>query len=899
MYFRDRATCHPEESALSRLDCAPQPMDFLPIDPLLPDIVGAMSTCGAVVVEAPPGAGKTTRVPRALWAARAKTHPDDEIWVLQPRRLPARLAAKRVAEESGEALGESVGYSVRFEDVSSARTRVRFVTEGILIRRLIENPTLRGISTVVLDEFHERHLASDLALTLLYRLKRSARPDLGLCVMSATLDAQPVADFLDACPRVRSEGRRFDVDFEYTNTPDARPLQTQVASAVRRLLKQIPLGDLLVFLPGAGDIRRCQGALAEIPEAPTLDILPLHGDLPLEGQARVVARSSRRKVILATNVAETSVTIDGVSIVIDSGLAKIAGHSPWTGLSTLALGKISQASAIQRAGRAGRTGPGLAVRLYSEHDFLSRRPFDLPEVSRLDLAELALTTRAVGIDDLSELDWLTPPPDAALSAANELLKRLGAIDSAGRSGKLTARGRSMLRFPLHPRLARLVLAGEERGVGADAAVLAALISEKDIRERGARFDGGRAAGRANSNGGDGIDLLALMEWFESARAARFAPGSLRSLGLDQRATAVVEQTRKQLSALLSKTREPRAAGDRAAQDRALAQSVLTAFPDRVARRRDRQSNVVVLATGGTAELGYVADSEFVVAVNAEALTTPGRPSGGKAGAPTIRLGCGIDSDWLADLDGSDLQASESLSFDAATERVVQRSRLSYGTLVLDETVRPAPPSPETAALLAEAAVSRGAAAFEGEEAVGSLAILRGRLAVLAKSDPSVALPALDDSSLSQVLAGACEGLRSFAELREVGIATRIEMNLSSSLRAALTRDAPTHCVLPGGRRVAIQYPVDQAPWIESRLQDFFGMSEGPTVARGRVPLTLHLLAPNARAMQVTGDLRSFWKQHYPAIRRELQRRYPRHAWPEDGATATPPPPLPPRAPRRR
>jgi len=846
----------------------------LPIDPLLPQLVAELERAGEVVVEAPPGAGKTTRVPRALLGAEFARR--GEILVLQPRRLPARLGAARVADELGERAGQTVGYSVRFEDVSGPNTRVRFITEGILTRRLLSDGTLTGVSIVVLDEFHERHLATDLTLALVKQLRRTTRPDLRLCVMSATLDAEALVSYLDDCPRLRSEGRRFDVDIVHLPQPDERPLPQQIVGAVRRALREAPPGDILVFLPGVAEIRRCEEALGETARAGALALLPLHGDLPLAAQARVVGPSPQRKVILATNVAETSVTIDGVVAVIDSGLARLAGHSPWSGLSTLSLGKISQASAIQRAGRAGRTRAGVAYRLYTRHDLDQRRAHEVPEIARLDLAEAVLTMRALGIREPADFDWLTPPPQASLAKADELLHRLGAVE---RSGALTERGRRMLRFPAHPRLARLLLAAEERGVAEDGATLAALIGERDIRDRGGRgFDQGRG-GRADG----GADLIALLETFEAARAARFAPDRVRALGLDPRATEAVERARRQLAGPLARgpVRQDRTRLD---LDRELARATLTGFPDRVARRRDAGSRTVVLAAGGTADVGYTLDSDYLVALDAEERGTTGRGA-----ATTIRLGCGIDPDWLGDLEGSELRATEAVELDAATGRVVERSRLMFGALVLDETVRPAPPSELASQLLAEAALAQGLDAFDQP---GALAGLRARLALLAQAFPELALPAVDDEAMRAALVAACDGLRSFTELREVGLASRIVASLPAASRARLAADAPTSVTLPGGRTVPIHYEVDQPPWIASRLQDFFGMARGPAVAGGRVPLTLHLLAPNGRDVQVTRDLESFWRQHYPALRRELGRRYPRHPWPEDGRTASPPPPLP-------
>ena len=875
-------------------------MDRLPIDPLLPEVVAALRAADALVIEAPPGAGKTTRVPRALLDAGFAS--SGEIVVLQPRRLPARLGAARIAAELGEAPGDRVGYSVRFENVTSERTRVRFVTDGILHRRLLGDPTLRGVSVVVLDEFHERGLGTDAALALLRRLQRAERPDLKLCVMSATLDADPVVRYLDDCPRLRSEGRRFEVTIEHASTPDERPLDLRVAAAVRRLLHSQPEGDVLVFLPGNAEIRRCEQSLAPLAATSGLLVLPLHGDLPLSAQARVVAPSRQRKVILSTNVAETSVTIDGVVAVVDSGLARIAGHSPWTGLPTLTLTKVSQASAIQRAGRAGRTRPGIAVRLFTRADFDGRRAHDVPEIGRSDLTELLLMLHGQGVASADQLDWLTPPPPAALKAASDLLRDLGAHTA---TGELTERGRRMLRFPIHPRLARLLCEGEARDVSEDAAIVAALIGERDIRERTSNHVHAGAGGAIRSGPEGGVDLIALLELFEQAREAGFSPGRLRTLGLDARATGIVDQVRRQLVSLMhvndpSILRSP-SATHRREKDRALCRAVLTGFADRVARRRETGSRTVLLAAGGTAQLAYEPDTDFVVALDAEERAAgparQGAGAGGRGQTTTIvRLGCSLDPDWLADLESEDLRASDTLELDATTQRVVRRSRLTFRALVLDETVRPADPGPEVSRVLVEAALARGTDALDEP---GALATLTARLAILAQTEPgelglTPARAYLNDATLREILVEACQGLRSFAELQQIGLAARVEAALPPEIRARLATDAPLRVKLPGGRSLPVSYQSGQPPWIGSRLQDFFGMATGPEIARGRVPLTLHLLAPNGREVQVTRDLDSFWRQHYPALRRELGRRYPRHAWPEDGRTAEPPPPPTPR-----
>ena len=845
---------------------APQP---LPIDDCLPAIADAVASRGAAVVEAPPGAGKTTRVPRALLAGAN----DREIWVLEPRRLPARLAATRVASELGERVGETVGYSVRFDEAAGPTTRLRFMTEGLFVRRMLASPRLPGVGAVVVDELHERHVATDLALAWVRRLRETDRPDLAVVAMSATLDADPVADFLGA-EVVRSEGRLFDVAVEHLPAPDDRPLAAQVAGAVRRVLREEKDGDLLVFLPGAGEIRRAQAALAEVPAIGSFAVMPLHGEMPLEDQARAVRPGAQRKIILSTNVAESSVTIEGVTAVIDSGLARMAAHSPWTGLPTLALGKISRAAAVQRTGRAGRTRPGRALRLYTRHDFEQRPHETEPEIARADLADLALTLASLGAGDADSLAWLDPPPAAAWGAARDLLGRLGAVDA---TGQLTDVGRRMARLPVHPRLARLVVEGEARGVGGGAALTAALISERDIRA-GARasFGGGGGPGGAPDRGADVLDLVDL---FQQAAEARFRPDVLRRLELDRRATEEVDRARRQLAP---------GGKDRGNDEQALRLAILAAFPDRVARRREPRARTVVLAAGGSAELGYEAGGDWLVAVDAEE-RTHARAGKGARGVE-VRLGSLIEPEWLLDLFPDRIEEIDRRAFDERTLRVERKSGLYYGALPLEETVAPAPLDEETARLLADAVLARGLDKLPGGDA---LPPLLQRVAFARRQTPD-AFPGDGDgdADLGGLVRAACVGVGSVAALGDP--AALVLSALSPAAQQALRTVAPERVTLASGRSVPVHYDAGDTPWIESRLQDFFGTRAVPALGPGRVALTVHLLAPNNRAVQVTRDLEGFWTQHYPALRRQLSRRYPKHAWPEDGATAKPPPPLPPR-----
>ncbi|HEY6080292.1 MAG TPA: ATP-dependent helicase HrpB [Polyangiaceae bacterium] len=856
-------------------------MQALPIDVVLPEIVEALQSGAPLVLEAPPGAGKTTRVPWAIHEAFM----GGEVIVAEPRRLAARLTAARVASERGERLGETVGYSVRFEEVGGPRTRIRYVTEGVLLRRLLADPELRGVTQVVLDEFHERSLLSDLLLLLLQRLRLQRRPELGLSLMSATLDAGPVAELLGA-RRVRSEGRMFPLTIEHLPALDERPLDKQVVSAVRSATAR-DAGDVLVFLPGSAEIRRALSALEPLAAEQQLLLLPLHGDLPIAEQARAVEPAARRKVVLSTNVAETSVTIDGVTTVIDSGLARLASHSPWSGLPTLTTTKISRAAAIQRAGRAGRTRAGLVLRLYTKGDFDSRREHELPEVARADLSEALLALAGAGITRPRELGWLTAPPEAALTHAEELLRWLSAVTPAG---DISPHGRRLLQLPLHPRLARIVTRGEELGVGAEACLAAALLSERDIRSD-ARLQLG--AGRRSELGVSGpCDVLELMSRFAEAEAVNFRPDGVRRAGLDVRTVQSVETTRRKLAGRRDADRRAPRPEAPEAIDAATRRAILSGFPDRVGKRRRPGQPDVVFAEGGSAKLGessVVHEGELLVAVAADE-----RSSGGGRAQVAIRLATAIEADWLLDDFGEHVRLRDELSWNADSERVERSEGMAYGAVLLDETRGVAPASAEASRLLFEAARSRG---LFTSLASSGWASLVARLSLLREHFPELELPELQAELGAEGGRGLCEGRVSFAELRELDPALELEQALSTTAQRLLASETPKAFQLPGGRRAEIHYDPGKPPWLESRLQDFFGMRETPRICRGKLPLTLHLLAPNGRAQQVTSDLLGFWERHYPAVRRELMRKYPRHPWPEDARTATAPPYVP-RPPRR-
>jgi ATP-dependent helicase HrpB len=622
-----------------------KPLTPLPVDAILPEVLASLKRCPNLVIEAAPGAGKTTRVPPALLESAG-----GEVIVLEPRRIAARLAARRVAWEMGEQVGQTVGYQVRFEEAVSSRTRLRFVTEGILTRRMQSDPGLKGVAAVVLDEFHERRLESDLAIALLKRLQRT-RTDLRIVVMSATLDTQQLARYLDDCPILRSEGRLYELAISHLPY-SPKPLEAQVNDALERIIQEQPAGDVLAFLPGAAEIRRAMRESQALARRHELLVLPLHGDLSPAEQDRAIEPAGQRKVILATNVAESSVTIDGVTAVIDSGLARIATYSPWTGLPTLHVGRISKASAQQRAGRAGRTGPGRVLRLYGIEDYLQRPEHDAPEIVGSDLSQLCLALRAM---EIAGLDWLDTPPPAALERAESLLDRLGA------TRERRERAQELMRYPLHPRLARILIAALERGLGEDGCRAAAVLGS------GARFEKN--------------DLLTAID------------GELDYA------------TRQQAEQLRRIARPPRQTQH---SDDGLLMSVLAGFPDRIARRRS--GNQVLLSSGSSAEIAGAAPAyEFMTAVDAE--DRKDKP------LPLIRMTARIEPEWLIELFPDRVRERSGLEWNRLTERVEAVSALLYDELVIQESKGALPDAEGAAELLAQKALEAGIGYFVDLEAL--------------------------------------------------------------------------------------------------------------------------------------------------------------------------------------
>lgn len=815
----------------------------------LDEILAGISA-GNLVLTAEPGAGKTSGVPPALLGAGDGFN--GSVLVSQPRRIAARFAARRVAQLVGCNVGETVGYQVRFDKKTSSATRLLFMTEGMLMQRLVGDPDLEGVDVVVLDEFHERHLDADLTLALLLDLQK--RRPIRIVVMSATLDADRVSQHIGGTS-VHVEGRVFPVDITYAPIRDRKPTspRTSLARAVVRAVEDCAddAGHILVFLPGVGEIRACEEGCQGVAKRLGLTVAPLYGDLSPAAQDLAVygERPDARRLILSTNVAETSLTIDGVRTVIDSGLHRKAVHDPWTGVGRLELAKIARASATQRAGRAGRTGPGKAIRLYSQADHDRRPEYDAPEIQRLDLAALTCRVQALG-RSVEDLPWLDPPPDAARDSAAELLERLDLFGEDARDLALAAA------LPLHPRLARLAIEGARRGNRSRAAAVAALLSERPVR----RIQRGAQAERD-----DIADLVVDLE------VLRRPDGTT-----DRSAVSIVRTVAKDLERRLRR-RVPESSDDGDPDE--LWRAVLLAFSDRLgALRLDRdKQRRLVFATGGSATLApqSVVHGEWAVAVAAATRQQSSRAF------TEVSSAVSIESDWILDELAHRIDEVVETQFDEARGVVEAVEELRLGSLVLERTARRGAVTPEVSARLAVEAHKLGWRAFSADPDFWEQRLVAAGHAGLGSLE-------FGEAQLEACLAQLCDGHRAFSQIRTLDFDVCAKATLRPQLDA-LARAAPERLRLPGGRNLLVHYETDRKPWVASYLQDFFGMLEAPRLPSGE-PVVLHLRAPNKRDVQVTTDLAGFWDRHYPDLRKQLMRRYPKHDWPEDPRTAKPPAP---------
>ena len=813
-------------------------MQVLPIDAFLPQIVTTMRTHPAAVLIAPPGAGKTTRVPPALIEAGILSKDAPNLIMLQPRRVAARASAQRIAEENGWQLGNEVGYHIRFEKRYGPHTRIRILTEAILTRMLLDDPYLETIGCVILDEFHERNLHTDLAIAFLREIQQTVRPDLKLLVMSATLDAQPIAAFLNDAPVLTSEGRSFPVEIVYRSGRDRR-LEDHLANVVHEALTADANegdGDILVFLPGVGEIERARRTLSPL-EREGITLLPLHGSLTSDEQQRALAPdpAARKKIILATNIAETSLTIDGVRTVIDSGLARVASFDADRGMDRLDLERISQASATQRTGRAGRQAPGRAYRLWPEIEHKHLPLFNTPEIQRVDLSSTALAVHAWGAKSLDAFGWFERPAQEGMDAAERLLHLLDALHD----GTITHTGTQMLKLPIHPRIARMLIAAVGTPLLDDAINLAAIISDD---------------ARLPSQG----DPLAQVE--------RLPPHLLR--------------VRDQLASLARGMHR----SSHHAPATELGELLLFAYPDRIARRRSNDPYAAVMVGGSGARLAPDALTPAIAATPLFLALDIHHDPRNKKSEAAVRRAIPLDERWLERLFPDQLHTNSALHYDEAKQKVVAMTTRLFNDLVLTEDPHGQVNPDKAGPVLAAALAPQARQLFEQNDAANRLL---ARVALVRKAMPETAWPPFDDAQLATLLVDACTGKRSLNDLlHSHALPDALRPPLPYPLDRELDQLAPDTLEVPSGSHIKIDYSAP-TPILAVRLQELFGLLDTPRLAAGRVPLLLHLLSPGYKPIQITQDLRSFWSTAYFEVRKDLRTRYPKHKWPDDPLSAAP------------
>jgi ATP-dependent helicase HrpB len=790
-----------------------------------------------------------------------------QIVLLQPRRLAARAAAWRMAEERGTPLGGEIGYQVRFEQRAGRETRVLVMTEGLFVRRLADDPLLENVAAVLFDEFHERSLDADLALAIVRRLQIEVRPDLKLLVMSATLDPTPIARFLGDCPRIEASGRLHPVAISYLRHDDRSPMPGQVAAGVRQIASQTS-GDVLAFLPGVGEIRRTVRELEAFAAENDFALMELYGDLSLDVQQAVLRPANRRKIVMATNVAETSVTIEGITGVVDSGLARVNRLDPALGINRLELSRISQASADQRTGRAGRTAPGVCLRLWTKSAHRALAEHELPEITRVDLVGAVLHLLSWGERDLAAFPWFESPAVERINQAVDLLRRLGAIAADGAT-RLTEIGRRMARLPAEPRVARLLCEAANVGHARRLALVAALLSERDPFPRRTDLGPPPSAARHWSNS-DVLDRLVALEVFERTGQRESDVGRIDG-GTARFNLKAADQFYRELTA----DRQGCESAASVDPDESVRRALLAAYPDRVARRRDPAGRRAVMFGGRGVvlhEQSAVREAPLFVCVEIE--------ESGRAES-LVRQASAIERDWLpADL----ISTSVDVEYDAGRQRVVAFRRTRYFELVLDEAATNIPSDFDAAPILAAAAAEQLDSHF-CQDTAGLKYLARVRS--LAAWMPELNLPDFGDEPIRELLPELCRGCRSLDEVRRAPLTPAIQARLTPEQFRAVAREAPERLPVPSGSQIALAYEPGQPPVMAVRIQEIFGLRQTPRVAAGRVPVVMHLLAPNMRPQQITTDLESFWRTTYAAVRKDLRRRYPKHAWPDDPLAAQP------------
>jgi len=831
-------------------------MATYPIDAILPELNEAVRGHASVVLHAPPGAGKTTRVPLSLLDVLPPGQ--GRIVMLEPRRIAAVSAARWMARTLGEEAGGTVGYTIRFDSKVSSRTRIEVVTEGVLTRRLQADPGLGGAALVIFDEFHERSIHADLALALCLDVRKGLRPDLKVLVMSATLDTGPVAALLGDAHVITSAGRSYPVEERFLEEERPGPLPPRITAAVRSALRETN-GDILVFLPGSGEIRACARELTaslDLNEE-RLSLHALYGDLPFEEQERAIVPSlDRRKIVLATNIAETSLTIEGVRVVIDGGLTRMLRYDPATGMNRLVTVPISRASAEQRKGRAGRLGPGVCYRLYGRLSLSGMAPFTRPEILVSDLAPVALELAAWGVKDPAALSWLDLPPAAAWNAGLGLLRGLGALDAAG---SITPLGRAMARLPLHPRLSRLMLRAKEIGVVRLGADIAALVTERDIFRHS-------AADRII----DDPDFTGRVDALRAWRREKAGGG-----GADQSALRSVERTANQLKYLM-----PEATGSDAAGPGTVSRLLLAAFPDRVCQRRREGGGRFVHVQGRGVRLSkdsHLGDSPYIIALSVDA---------GERAEGFIHLAAPVTEDLLRTECADRIETIRRAEWDRRENRVIAAREERYGSLLLSSRAF-TPGDDEAAPILCEVIrISPGVLTFGSD-----IRQFQGRVGLMRKAFPEEPWPDLSEHELfsrsEDWLLPWLAGITTGQQLSRLNILPALKARLTREQGRLLEERTPAAIIAPSGSRVTVDYTAGNQPVLAVKLQELFGLADTPVIAGGRVKLQLHLLSPARRPVQITQDLKGFWDSGYQQVKKDLKGRYPKHPWPDDPWNAVP------------
>lgn len=827
----------------------------LPIDDFTPAIEKILKSSENLVITAAPGAGKTTRLPPALLNVVAK-----KIIVLEPRRMAAIAAAHRIAEEQGWQVGNEVGYQVRFANKTSPQTRLIFMTEALLARQMMADPELTNVDLVILDEFHERSMHVDLALGLLRELQELGR-SIKILVMSATLEADKIASYLNDCPVIEVPGKLFELDIRYQK--NSQVLQT-LPSFYDNLVQTIKEAqaktdkDILVFLPGVGEIDRAQNALQNWADEKNLVLVPLHGSLNIDEQRRALQRSSRQRVILSTNIAESSVTLDGVNTVIDSGLAKNMKQDHRTGFSRLELGRISLSSAIQRSGRAARQFPGVCYRMWNKMDELSFGKSDVAEIQRIDLTDSLLFLSAQGVSDFDSFSWYEKPPAVALLNASRFLMIAGALDE---ENKITELGKKILHFPLPVRLGKLMLVGMEMGATELASEVAALLQERDIlrRDAVAHFLGDNLE----------CDLAARLEVLR-----QFRHNKKNSAGASFHSLQTVDQSARQIADLASRLTSKKES-PRDASSEELKHLILATYADRLCRRRGKSERALMVGGRGVKLQAdsLVKHSEFFVALNGV--------EGNTDAETVISLACGFDKDFVLRSFKDQIEKIKDVTFVEEKGQFFTREYRSLFGLPLEEPSLLPASATEIAAKLPQILTEKFELALKNNE---RLAHWWSRLQFLERQEPqNLDVPSLQLEAFSQ----ACLGESKMQTVMEKDLTYFFESVFPASTVQTLRKEVPERIEVPSGSKIPVIYPLDKPPYLEVRIQEVFGLMETPKVYLGKIPVTLHLLGPNFRPVQVTSSLESFWKNGYPEVRKELRIKYPKHQWPEDPADGTP------------